>query len=54
MTPPSHCLFCGAYLMGGATKHGATCPMLALIVSAYEIEDEAVAEDEEPQQGRTN
>ena len=28
---PTHCLSCGVYLMGGATKHKPGCAFLSLI-----------------------
>jgi len=28
---PSHCHHCGAYLMGGATKHDPECPIQKII-----------------------
>ncbi len=35
-TLPSHCLWCGAYLMGGATQHEPDCRFLKMMEEALE------------------
>lgn len=34
MELPSHCYDCGAYLMGGATRHKRKCSILKMIKQA--------------------
>jgi hypothetical protein len=44
---PTHCMFCGAYLMGGATKHLPGCRILQIIKRANAAVKEETAKKQE-------